>query len=429
MPILILVLLVSTAASTVRLTPQDGSLTMKKEQYTNLTTDQKIDQILSVINQDLILGYLKTLIGYAPRMDGTYGCELSGRFIHQQLSAMGLQVRYQNWTSWGNYYYHHVYTGQNIEGTLQGTNTTDDSILIFNAHYDSVTAGPGANDDGSGTVAVLAAAYALSHFTFNRTIKFVAFSGEEVGLLGSKAYAKEAYERNDDILLEINADMIGHDEGSNSMRVTTTEDAGYAGNIFQMINTEHGIGVTINRGNINRVNHKLGGSDYSPFLPYGWESLCCWEGDHDPNFHSAKDNLTNVNLSYLVNTTRIIAGALAYLADAPEVPFQARIISPRVGFLYNAGMEKHAIGEYKTTVINDIWIWVETDHVTTPLQRAEFYYDGKLVFTDTEAPFSWHFNKLSIRTHDISVIVYDTLGRNSSDWRAIRFINLFKNDH
>ena len=53
----------------------------------------------------------------------------------------------------------------------------------------------------------------------------------------------------------------------------------------------------------------------APFLAYGWESVCCWEGDHDPNFHSAQDNLSNVNISYLVNTTRIIAATLAYLAD------------------------------------------------------------------------------------------------------------------
>ena len=58
----------------------------------------------------------------------------------------------------------------------------DNSAIIFNAHYDSVAKGPGANDDGSGTVAVLAAAYALSHFDFKRTIKFVTFSGEEIGL-------------------------------------------------------------------------------------------------------------------------------------------------------------------------------------------------------------------------------------------------------
>ena len=168
----------------------------------------------------------------------------------------------------------------------------------------------------------------------------------------------------------------------------------------------------------------MGGSDYSPFLAYGWESICCWEGDHDPNFHTAQDNLNNVNISYLVNMTRIIAATIAQLADLTEIPPQVRITSPRVGFLYNAGMKQRAISEFKTIVINDIWILAEIDYAAVAIERAEFYYDGKLVFTDTEAPFEWQFNKFSLRKHEITVFIYDQLGRNSSDWREIFFINI-----
>jgi len=396
---------------------------------TGNNTSSKIDAILNMINATLIRQYLVTLVGFGPRMTGTYGCEQAAKYIHEQFTTMGLSVRYQNWTSWGNYYYHHIYSSQNIEGTLQGTNTTDDSYIIFNAHYDTVAEGPGANDDGSGTAAVLAAAYALSHFTFNRTIKFVTFSGEEVALLGSRAYAKEAYERNDSILVEINADMIGHDEGSKQMRVTATEDAGWVADIFQHIKGTYDVPLTVNRGTINRVGHKMSGSDYAPFLAYGWETIACWQVDHDPNFHTARDNLSNVNISYLVNTTRLIAGTLATLADVTDAPPQVRITSPRIGYLYDEGMEKREIGEFKTTVLNDIWIWAEVQYETAPLTKAEFYVDEKFVFTDTEAPFSWHFTRFSLRNHEITVIVYDQLGRNSTDWREIRFINIFRNSH
>jgi hypothetical protein len=425
--VLLIVISLSTSASSISFSQTNDSTTPSyTNQKPNAMDVEKINEILSMIDQNLILEYLKTLVGFGPRMDGTYGCEKAAQYIHQEFQDMGLIARYQNWRSWGNNYYHHIYNGQNIEGTLPGTNTTDSSTIIFNAHYDSVAKGPGANDDGSGTVAVLAAAYALSHFDFKRTVKFVTFSGEEIGLDGSRAYTKEAYERNDSILVEINADMIGHDEGSRSMTVTATEDAGWVADIFQTINNDYTIGLTVNRGAINRVGHKMSGSDFAPFLEYGWESVCCWEGDHDPNFHSARDNLSNVNLSYLVNTTRMIAGTLAYLADLTETPPQVRITSPRVGFLYNDGMKKREIGEFKTTVINDIWVWAEVEYATIPIERAEFYYDGKLVFTDTEAPFKWQFNKFSLGKHQITVIVYDQLGRNSTDWREIRFINVFK---
>jgi hypothetical protein len=420
-------LLLTSSVPTIAFLPQTNtntSVSFSPNPTTKHT--QKIEEILSMIDKPLILNYLQTIVGYGPRMTGSYGCQKAAQYIAAQFTAMQLVTRYQNWTGWGNRHYHYFYTSQNVEGTLPGTQTNDPSVIIFNAHYDSVAKGPGANDDGSGTAAVLAAAYALSHFDFTRTIKFVTFSGEEIGLTGSRAYTKEAYQRNDSILVEINADMIGHDEGNNSMTVTATEDAGWVADIFKDLNTNYSIGLTVNQGTINRVNHKMTGSDFAPFLAYGWESVCCWEGDHDPNFHSAQDNLSNVNLNYLVNTTRIIAATLATLADISETPPQVRITSPRVGYLYNQGMEKLPIKEFTTTVINDIWIWAEVDHATVPLQRAEFYYDGKLVFTDTEAPFKWQFNKVSLRNHQITVIVYDQLGRTTSDWREIRFLNIFK---
>jgi hypothetical protein len=419
--ILCLIIPVSSISSTYDQNTWDS----EKNQPCN-TNQQKIQDILSMINEKLILQYLQKIVGFGPRVSGTYGCEKAAQYIHQQFTEDGLSTRYQNWTGWGNKLNFHRYSSQNIEGILPGTETKNPPAIIFNAHYDSVAKGPGANDDGSGTAAVLAAAYALSHFNFKRSIHFVTFSGEEVGLIGSRAYTKEAYARNNSILVEINADMIGYDEGSNSMTVTATEDVGWMVDIFQTINTNYSIGLTVNNGTINRNRNGLGGSDYAAFLPYGWECICCWEGDHDPNFHSAQDNLSNVNLSYLVNTTRLIAAALALAADMTETPPQVRITSPRVGFLYSNGMKKRQIGEFKTTVIDDIWIWVESDEVTIPLERAEFYYDGRLVYTDTEEPFSWQFNRFSLRKHEIYVIVYDQIGRKSSDWREIRFINLLK---
>ncbi len=417
----------SIPVSSVTLASQINHTTSDTDTQTiGQTIYEKIDDILSLIDEKLLREYLQTIVGFGPRATGTYGCEKAAQYIHRQFTENSLSTRYQNWTGWGNKKNFGRYTSQNVEGTLPGTDPTDTSIIIFNAHYDSIAKGPGANDDGSGTAAVLAAAYALSHFDFKRTVRFVTFSGEEVGLIGSRAYAKEAYEQNDNILVEINADMIGHDEGTNKMTITATEDAGWVAEIFQSINNNYSIGMIVNRGTINRQRNGLGGSDYAAFLPYSWECICCWEGDHDTNFHSPQDNLSNINFSYLVNTTRIIAATLAFLADIDETPPQVRITSPRVGFLYHNGMKKRQIGEFKTTVINDIWIWAEVDDDTIPLQRADFYFDGKLVYTDTEPPFQWQFNRFSLRKHQITVVAYDQLGRNTSDWREIRFINLLK---
>ena len=90
-------------------------------------------------------------------------------------------------------------------------------------------------------------------------------------------------------------------------------------------------------------------------------------------------------------------------------------------------MRKREIDEFKTTVIDDIWIWAEVDIRNCPYSNVlSFTTTENLVFTDTEAPFTWQFNKFSLGKHQITVFVYDQLGRNSSDWREIRFINIFK---
>ena len=81
---------------------------------------------------------------------------------------------------------------------------TDDSdaFVILSAHYDSrgpninvQSPAPGANDDGSGTVAIIAIARAIARngISFNANLEFIFFGGEEQGLLGSRAYSGEYF--------------------------------------------------------------------------------------------------------------------------------------------------------------------------------------------------------------------------------------------
>lgn len=81
--------------------------------------------------------------------------------------------------------------------TYAATEVTTETILL-SAHYDSrgsfgSTRAPGGDDDGSGTTALLAIARTIARkgVTFRKNVQLVAFSGEEQGLLGSKAYARK----------------------------------------------------------------------------------------------------------------------------------------------------------------------------------------------------------------------------------------------
>lgn len=389
--------------------------------------DQKIMNILEMINETLLRNYLKSLVEIGHRMTGTYGCEKAAKYIFEQFEKLDLNPRYHDWTAFGDWYHKGHFKGQNVEATLKGKDSSCDEILVFNAHYDTVRPSPGANDDGSGTAAVLTAAYVLSQFEFNRTIKFIAFSGEEVGLIGSRAYTKEIYTNDENILYEFNADMIGHartGQGGRNMGVYTTEDALWIIDLFKDISNDFDMNFELRSGQIDR-DAERGWSDYWPFVQYGYEAIACWgSSDGDPNYHKPTDNLDNINFSYLVNTTRHIVGALAYLADFNNPYPQIKIANPKKGRLYYKDRIKNDFRFERTIVINDVHIYAEVKPGAAPINRVEFYYDDKLECTVTELPFEWWIKKLSIREHNIDVVVYDELGYSASDSINFFFLNI-----
>ena len=88
-------------------------------------------------------------------------------------------------------------------------------IVVVGGHYDTVSDSPGANDNASGTAAVLELARLLRNERFNRTIRFVAFVNEEpphfdTHSMGSRHYAARSAERDEDIVAMISMETIGY---------------------------------------------------------------------------------------------------------------------------------------------------------------------------------------------------------------------------
>ena len=387
-----------------------------------LGTDQKITSLLAMINETMLQTYMETLLSYGPRLTSSYGCKKAAAFIYDQFTAGHLETRYQNWTALGNRWHPGRFNSQNVEATLKGKT---DKILLFVAHYDTVESTLGADDNGAGTVALLAAAAVLSHFSFNHTLKFLAVSGEEEGLLGSRAYAKEAYGNDDDIVAVFNADMIGHavtTAGGRQFRASSTADIQYILDIIEQLNSLYDFSFTITRGITNEEGK--GGSDYFSFVEYGFETVAFFEKEWNTEMHQPGDTIQNINFSYLANTTRFIIAAMAYLADRQISNPQVRMMAPRFGTTYIKGAEKPALRDLHTTIISNFWVWTEVKPGDAPIQRVEFYYDNTLAFVDTEPPYVWHMNKFSLREHMITVVVYDQLGRTAHDWKNIRYLQL-----
>jgi Zn-dependent M28 family amino/carboxypeptidase len=97
---------------------------------------------------------------------------------------------------------------RNVIAELPGRN--DDNVVMAGAHLDSVQAGPGINDNGSGSAALLELGQQLGNFKPDNTLRFAWWGAEEEGLLGSTAYVEDLTPaEREDIALYLNFDMVG----------------------------------------------------------------------------------------------------------------------------------------------------------------------------------------------------------------------------
>ncbi|GGD50175.1 peptidase M28 [Emticicia aquatilis] len=118
----------------------------------------------------------------------------------------------------------------NVMATLKGTDPNDDRIFMVSGHIDSRVTdvmnresdAPGANDDGSGTVAVIELARVMAKSKFPATIIFVVVSGEEQGLLGANYLAEKALKQNWNLEALLNNDIMGSNNSNETNIIDNT---------------------------------------------------------------------------------------------------------------------------------------------------------------------------------------------------------------
>ncbi|MGI5456991.1 M28 family metallopeptidase [Streptomyces sp. CA-249302] len=137
------------------------------------------------------------------RAHGRAGYKASLDYVKAKLDAAGFTTTVQQFTSSGR-------TGYNLVADWPGGNT--DQVVMAGSHLDSVTAGPGINDNGSGSAAILETALAVSRAGYQPTkhLRFAWWGAEELGMVGSRYYVNSLSTANrSKISGYLNFDMIG----------------------------------------------------------------------------------------------------------------------------------------------------------------------------------------------------------------------------
>lgn len=245
------------------------------------------------------------------------------QYMHERLDALGLSVSYQNWSA-------SDYSGRNVIAEKKGKSKPREIVLVT-CHLDSLPAtgnAPGADDNGSGCVAVLTAAGIMKPYTFDRTVRFAFFTGEEQGIYGAGAYAAKVSKAKENIVAVYNMDMIAWSSTSEPnlrLHTRTSSSSGYdadlaIANTFSEVVETYDLTSSLtpiitSDGEVN--------SDHSRFWDQGYAAILAIEDDTDdfnPNLHSTDDVLENLNMAYFTSYAKASIGTAAHLAGLADKP-------------------------------------------------------------------------------------------------------------
>lgn len=369
-----------------------------------------VSEMVAHIQQTNLYVAMAELTGIQPVVaDGSYtnirsrhqnsgvGIQRATALAYEQFNALGLQPSYHAWTNGGR-------TNRNVVGTLPGTSAASEIVIVC-AHIDNMPSGasaPGADDNASGSLAVLAAAEALRNFSFERTLRFVLFTGEEQNLLGSAIYAAAAEAANDDIVAVLNLDMIAWDGNGDKVlnlyvrpgNAAELDIATTFTNVVRTYGLAAGVAPVV-------VQEAVGWSDHASFNAHGFPAICAIEEDNDdfnPYYHTTNDTLARLNMPFFTHSAKAGAGTAAHLAvpvqrrpfDAIEVRNGAFLATTNIGVGSFVARHESGAGENAdaldaaaaamATNPNPAWLSIHTAPYATALAIDARPTDSETIF-------------------------------------------------
>lgn len=270
--------------------------------------------------------------------------QLAADYIEAVLKSYGLQTYVQEFEG----------TGENVYAVQTGSQFPEQKYIIC-GHYDSISdinqiLARGADDNASGTAAVLEAARIFQNYEPKYTIIYALWDHEEIGLHGSSRFAKSANSAGSDIRGVINLDMIAYDSnGDYDADLNTHSDYGNSvelANVMFNINDEYEIGL-----DLQLLDPGSDRSDHAPFWTYDYSAIFLIEdfgGDFNNFYHSTQDRMDKFNNDYYHKMSQLSIATLAKLVE-PEPLTSVEDIQEAVTYKLHQNYPNPFNG---TTVIN-----------------------------------------------------------------------------
>ena len=201
---------------------------------------------------------------------------------------------------------------RNVVVDIPGTSDPDE-IIILGAHFDSVYDIQGAHDNAAGSVTILEMARYFAAHPAKRTLRFVWFGTEELGLKGSWSYIEKHADELKRHVFMVNVDVAGSIIGSNNASVMATDKVM---NYLDVMGKEQGIGLgakmSIYSGDCIPLGHK------------GVPSVTFARGGGGP-IHTKADTCDDVDAAHLAMLGDFILDFTVKMANAAEFPFAREI--------------------------------------------------------------------------------------------------------
>jgi hypothetical protein len=372
---------------------------------TTIQRDPQIEKMVSEVSKDSLESYIRKMVSYGTRntlstqSDAKRGIGAArnwvlykfNEFAKQSNGRLSASIDTTTLQKDGRRVDTTLLLG-NVVAALKGTDTADKRIFMISGHLDNMRSNvmdrtgdaPGANDDASGVAALLECARIMSKATFPATVFFVAFSGEEQGLLGANYMSEKARKLNWNIEALLNNDIMGSNNSNETNIINNTkirvfseafsvQDTGKAALNIRSLGLENDgkarqlaryikeIGEryvdNLEVVMVYRNDRFLRGGDHTPFVNRGYSAVRITEMNEN-YYHQHQDvRMENgiqygdlpefMDFEYLRKNAAMNLSNLANLAKAPAMPQEVKVETKKLTNYTNLTWKAPATGKVK----------------------------------------------------------------------------------